>query len=1218
MNREVVVIESGKGQSKSDLLDAALEEVRFEELLETVRSKSGKPKADFLIVIKPNLAMFFKDKSTITDPQLVEHLVDRLHDLGYTKIVLGEAQNVFHKWLRNRGIHNIAKAAGYGFQTPEQREYEVFDLSEKDDLKECDFPEEYSLSGTPISKYWQDADFRINFAKNKTHEQYLYSLCLKNLLGVIPKEDKHLHYHCCLKVWDVCFELYQQFPVHFNIIDAYESNHGNVGSRVPNPIKTETIIAGTNAILVDWVGAIKMGIDPSLSPLNRKALEVIKLPENYQVIGSLTPYKDWKNVHPLISNSSFRHDEDYTMIRLFWPSSFIVDSQLFPWKKKRFEWINPIISHLWGTRIDRNPFFRWTTIFISACLLLVSFMKRAWRTLINKEQLRRKELPINVAKGQFKEQDYDGLPEFIRPKEEIIEAISKKKGSCNTFVDDGILYYMERDVDFSFDEFVSKVDISKSLTYMKHYIGGRTVQVKKDIKDRCIHQLERTVFLPQPNPLMLLNGKDIDITKIERIDYREGLHKLIWKTVFSDNQSAIFDMGTVTFERINCRTRIKIMAHQNFIMPRILLNWIRLDRPLGLRRLFMVFVYRRYFKKTIENYCSVAKGEYKPIGRPCIDEDKEGGGGYMKLIPEERHLAWLLRVYAVLFAIGGFLFLLFPQIPHFMSFDPAPHGIIGITKAIGGKIFDLLSSGEHWTKLRDPVTIPERFWVFSFFAMMLTISAGCYIPSINVRKYRKLVIPVLVEKIVAALAGLIYFMFWAEEGIYWFRWDYTYFPWLMVFLIDFPLFVLLMAFYLRAHTGAIPEVYATGIVHRNSYKTMLVGEDKTIVSIVRKGEGEKLKALDQVMEEADFFGVLDKCQKFQKPEKEKSDFKIVIKPNFMMAYNKEDPTTYTDPKLVERLIKQLYEKGYTNLTIVESQNTYGNYFHNRDVISVADYVGYDINEKGENEGGLYKIVDITKEMVPYDYGGSFGEHYVSPTWKNADFRISFAKNKTHSFCYFTLTIKNIYGTLPVQNKYLEYHKKREFDWPTIESLKHFPVHFGFIDAWISADGQMGVIADVTPEETMTIIGGEKLVAVDHVGAKLMGLDPYVSRFHTLAVHAFGNPESDKVKVIPEKKIEKYVKWDNVNSLLPELLDVAEEAPWVFSHFFMTSFIYADPKVFPLKTKSKIIKWVRENPIIEWLIDQFFATHRKPYKQDHKEKFARFYPGGEEYEKAKKY
>jgi uncharacterized protein (DUF362 family) len=578
----------------------------------------------------------------------------------------------------------------------------------------------------------------------------------------------------------------------------------------------------------------------------------------------------------------------------------------------------------------------------------------------------------------------------------------------------------------------------------------------------------------------------------------------------------------------------------------------------------------------------------------------------MKIVPEERHLAWLLRVYTVLFAIGGFLFLLFPEIPHFFELKIAQPGIIGTLKALGGAFLNLLSSGDHWTKV--VVTIPERFWVFSFFAMMLTISACCYIASLDVRKYRKLVIPVLVEKFFAAFSGLLYFLYLSKAASSNPADHLSYFPCLMVFLIDFPLFVLLLILFLRAHTGAIPEAYVAGIVDKENYKPMLVGEEETFVSIVR-GQ-DKFAALDQVLEQAKFFDVLENCQKDSAEKKRgkerKENFKIAIKPNFMMTYNKKDCTTYTDPELVEHLIDRLHEKGYTNLTLVESQNTYGNYFKKRDVISVAEYVGYKKHREGK-----YRIIDLTPEREPYDYKGSFGKHFASPTWKDADFRISFAKNKTHSFCYFTLTIKNIYGTLPVQNKYLEYHKKREFDWPTIEALKHFPVHFGLIDAWWSADGQMGVIADVTPEKTMTIIGGEKLVAVDHQGAKLMNLDPTVSPFHELAVKEFGNPEN---RVEVKSNISKYKDWENVKSLLPELLDVAEEAPWAFSHFFMSAFIYADLEAFPLKIKGKILKWVRKSWIVKWLIDQFFATHRKRYKERHKEGFPRLYPGGDQYEK----
>ena len=211
-----------------------------------------------------------------------------------------------------------------------------------------------------------------------------------------------------------------------------------------------------------------------------------------------------------------------------------------------------------------------------------------------------------------------------------------------------------------------------------------------------------------------------------------------------------------------------------------------------------------------------------------------------------------------------------------------------------------------------------------------------------------------------------------------------------------------------------------------------------------------------------------------------------------MTYNKEDKSTYTDPELVDYLFNELHGRGYTRLALVESRNTYGLYFEKREVEEVARYVGY--------QGEHYRICDLTQEMEEFDYGGPLGRHFVGRTWRDGDFRISFTKNKTHSFCYYTLTLKNIYGTLPLENKLLEYHKKREFDWPTIESLKHFPVHYGLIDAFISADGPMGVISDVKPNLTKTVIGGEKIVAVDWVGAQKMGLNPLKSRFMKIAVH----------------------------------------------------------------------------------------------------------------------
>jgi len=298
---------------------------------------------------------------------------------------------------------------------------------------------------------------------------------------------------------------------------------------------------------------------------------------------------------------------------------------------------------------------------------------------------------------------------------------------------------------------------------------------------------------------------------------------------------------------------------------------------------------------------------------------------------------------------------------------------------------------------------------------------------------------------------------------------------------------------------------------------------RTRVVVVKRDD--KFAALDQVLGSTEFFDLLEaKCGGSGKT---KEDFLVAIKPNIMMAYSREDPSTITDPELVEHLIDQLAARGFSNVAVVESQNVFGNWFNNRDVATVAAYFGYTSRN--------YRIVDLTEEKVEHDFGGRLGQHWIGPTWRDADFRISFAKNKTHPSCFFTLTLKNLYGCMPLQDKFKEYHKTREFDWPTIEMLKRFPCHFGFIDGYWSADGLLGLKADYTPKHTQTIIGGENIIAVEWVGAKKMGLNPYDSRIFQLAMTAFGMPE---VEWIGDSTV--YENWVNLPPLLDRWLDVGEE------------------------------------------------------------------------------
>jgi uncharacterized protein (DUF362 family) len=336
-----------------------------------------------------------------------------------------------------------------------------------------------------------------------------------------------------------------------------------------------------------------------------------------------------------------------------------------------------------------------------------------------------------------------------------------------------------------------------------------------------------------------------------------------------------------------------------------------------------------------------------------------------------------------------------------------------------------------------------------------------------------------------------------------------------------------------------------------------INSDK-VVKVAAIRDSDKFNALKGVLEATDFFRKLDKA--WESSGKRKEDFAIIIKPNFMFMYSTKDRSTYTDPELVEYLVTAMYDCGYRNLAVGEARSTYGTFFTNREVKTVAEFIGL----KGRN----YRIIDLSEDLEEFQYSGKLGRHYVNREWKNADFRISFAKNKTHIYAYYTLTIKNIYGALPMENKFLEYHHERDIFSTTIEFIKHFPIHFAFIDAFVSADGPFGIFADKEANNTETIIGSEDIVATDWVGAEKMGLDPMISDYMKQAVEAFGKPQ---INLIGDRSI--YPNWENVPDVFPPFLFKGMDKHYYFGNLVYSVFAYMDPK-FQYKDPSLARRFLR--------------------------------------------
>lgn len=596
------------------LLERALDQSGFWELLRSARADHAGGPDDFVVAITPDLCSYDLGATTATEPALVEHLVDLLVARGHGSVVVGAATHGDGRWLENRDVAVVADLTGYGFVTPAGNAYDVVDLSE--DLVPGPFPEGSCLSGSRMARAWLEAGFRISFAKAKTHEEHGFALCLHNLQGVLPLRDKLYHYRGRLDPADVCLDLLRDLPVHFNIIDAVVGNHGSFGSRVPKPIATNTIIAGDDTLLTDWVGALKMGLDPHRSALSARALAEFGLPPDYEVVGDLAPWEGWANVSPLLSEAVRRVNDSLPLARALSALATPVNSELFPFKSGLVGRVNAAVSSRMGD-LDDRPLARAAATSLFVSLAAVVHGLEGWRTLFSKEELSWREVPLDLDLGGLDLGDYEAVVGYMRPLEQLIAATpAADNGLRWRYLDGSVLFELSREFDVPFDRFVATVDISRSIQLMNDYIGGSTVAVARDACGRITHQAERNVYLPQPNYLVLYGGREIDVTKVEFIRYAEDHQKIFWRTLKSSNGSAEFDDGSVTFSAVGSEaTRVTLVGRQKFALPP-LLQVLALERFPELKDALVADAYYRFFDVTLSNFLAEHDARPVRIGHP--------------------------------------------------------------------------------------------------------------------------------------------------------------------------------------------------------------------------------------------------------------------------------------------------------------------------------------------------------------------------------------------------------------------------------------------------------------------------------------------------------------------------------------------------------------------------------------------------------------------------
>jgi len=209
--------------------------------------------------------------------------------------------------------------------------------------------------------------------------------------------------------------------------------------------------------------------------------------------------------------------------------------------------------------------------------------------------------------------------------------------------------------------------------------------------------------------------------------------------------------------------------------------------------------------------------------------------------------------------------------------------------------------------------------------------------------------------------------------------------------------------------------------------------------------------------------------------------RVVLKPN-LAGFNPGHPVT-TAPEVVEAAIRLFAELGARDVVVADGPT------FTTDIDGTLARTGLDRVLARQQ----VRFVDLDHDdlvEVPLKGGYTLMRTLFAPrTIAEAEYLVSMPKLKTHHWTTVSLSLKNLFGTVPGSR----------YGWP--KNILHWAgIPFSILTLYETfrprlaiVDGVVGMEADGplvgTPRQTGVLLLGEDGVAVDATAARLMGFDP---------------------------------------------------------------------------------------------------------------------------------
>jgi uncharacterized protein (DUF362 family) len=208
--------------------------------------------------------------------------------------------------------------------------------------------------------------------------------------------------------------------------------------------------------------------------------------------------------------------------------------------------------------------------------------------------------------------------------------------------------------------------------------------------------------------------------------------------------------------------------------------------------------------------------------------------------------------------------------------------------------------------------------------------------------------------------------------------------------------------------------------------------------------------------------------------------RILLKPNFV-EFHQGRPIN-TDVRLIRQISEACFSLGAKEVVVAEAAGHRRDPWYSMSNPILKDNLDPRVRCMDLNHGAAVKVPN----KGPYT---GLPHFYVAEPVANADIVISMPKLKTHHWVGVTLSMKNLFGTLP--GIFYGWPKNllhmRGIENSILDLALTVPVHYAIVDGVIGMEGDGPIMG--TAKAVGAVLLGKNLLAVDSTAARMMGFDP---------------------------------------------------------------------------------------------------------------------------------